>query len=131
MAQHMNVSSMGMQRYAETSQITQQDLPLQQSTGNVPKTEGSRPYLHIKTHFAASFLNNASNVIDTELFSELVVDSHLPSVGWVVNSQLYAPHLHQYPSPLRYMSWGVFIIHYPRQIFFLESNCQCRCYEQL
>ena len=105
----------------------QQDLPLQQSTGSVRETEDSRSYLHIKTHFAASFLNNASNIVDTELLCELVVDSHLPSVGWVVDSQLYAPHLQQHPSTLRYLSWGIMIIHSPSLILCGGSNFQCQC----
>ena len=95
-------SSCKQQRHAVTSQFQKQGLPLPTSTGSVPETEDSRSYLHIKTHFAASFLNNASNVIHAELLCELVVDSHLSSVSWVVNSQLYAPHLQPLPTPLRH-----------------------------
>lgn len=65
---------------------------------------GGRAHLHIQANFAASFLNNAGNVIHTELLCELVVHSHLPSVCWVVNGQLYAAHLQQYHKVMKRIS---------------------------
>ena len=54
---------------------------------------GLSAYLYIQTNFTASFLDNGSNVVHAELLSELVEDTHLSPIGWIVDSKLDAAHL--------------------------------------
>ena len=71
--------------------MCRQDNMCLQGRENAAATQA---HLNVQAKLVACLLDNASYVIHAELLCELVEDAHLASLRWVVNGQLYAPHLH-------------------------------------